>query len=146
MGEWSLGCRYPWRQSYERCFLCILLMYTHGPEESFAVPVSQCQQCTFTRGSLCSPQRTLKIMKGSRSNEQRAGELSVTVLESICLGLHVGIVKCRCHTQMYALCPSLPIPDALHTKRINIHYHLLLLLYTHLPFTFFSCHGIILIE
>lgn len=75
-------------------------------------------------------------MKGSGSNEERAGELPVTVLESIHLGLHVGIVECRRLTQVYALCPSSPILVALHMEKINIHYHLLQ--DAHLPFTFFS--------
>ena len=60
----------------------------------------------------------------------------VTVLESIHLGLHVGIVECRRLTQVYALCPSSPILVALHMEKINIHYHLLQ--DAHLPFTFFS--------
>lgn len=55
VGEWSLGWRHPWRESYGARFLYTPLTYTHGPEESFADPLSQCRQLTFTWGFLCFP-------------------------------------------------------------------------------------------
>lgn len=121
----------------------------------------QCQQHIFTQdfihsgiplllrthrdGEMEHKGRTLSILKGSCSNEQRAGELSKAVLESIHLDLHIGIVGEGCLIQVLMHCIPLPQSQMPYTQReaIWITTHSGIVSFPLLSFFFFSLCEII---